>query len=85
LEENESMKKIIYQVDFDALKSQDLFFDSRVLNESYPNQKTGEERFVTAIEERFLTDKRAIIVYYDNGDEEEYDDILHVFKKMIIE
>ena len=45
------MKKIIYQVDFDALKSQDLFFDSRVLNESYPNQKTGEERFVTAISE----------------------------------
>jgi hypothetical protein len=79
------MKKIIYQVDFDALKSEDLFSDTRVLNKSYPNPITGEDRFVTAIEERFLTDKRVIIVYYDNGDEDEYDDILHVFKKMIIE
>lgn len=79
------MKKIIYQVDFDALKTEDLFNDTRIVNSSYVNPVTGEERTVTNIKENFLPDKRVIVVYYDNGDEDEYDDILHVFKKMILE
>lgn len=74
----------IYRVEYDLEKtSEGNSAKDKILGVEYPNETTNEYRIVSSIIEEWKYGLRTVIVYYDNGEEEEIFNINRIFKGVI--
>lgn len=77
------MEKIIYKVEFDPIKTDNLYCQERVINEEY-DVGNGQIKTVVSLEEKWERRSHTIIIHYDDGFEDEIFDIYHIYRKLIL-
>jgi hypothetical protein len=75
------MEKIIYKIEFDPLKSDNLYSQERTLGLSY-DVGNGKQKMVVNLEEKWERRSRTVIVHFDGGYEDEIFDIYHIYRKL---
>jgi hypothetical protein len=76
------MEKIIYKIEFDPLKSDNLYSQIRMVGEEY-DVGNGVKKMVVNLEEKWERRSRTIIVHFDGGYEDEIFDVYHIYRKLI--